>query len=49
MYKKRLGEFKVVITGGEAALLKEFFKDKDYIFDDELLIKGLKIIYEKNK
>lgn len=49
MYKKRLGELKVVITGGEAALLKEFFKDKDYIFDDELLIKGLKIIYEKNK
>ena len=38
MYKKRLGEFKVVITGGEAALLKEFFKDKDYIFDDELVL-----------
>lgn len=48
-YKKRLGDFKVVITGGESMLLKDLFKDKDYIFDDELIIKGLQILYEKNK
>lgn len=48
-YKEILGDFKVVLTGGEAKLLKDYFVDKSYIFDDELLIKGLKILYEKNK
>lgn len=49
-YHDEIGEFKVVLTGGESQLLKELFKDKDkYIFDNELLVKGLRILYNKNK
>lgn len=48
-YHELLGDFTVVMTGGEANLLKELFKDKSYIYDEDLIIKGLKIIYEKNK
>lgn len=47
-YHEKVGDFKVIMTGGEAKLLQEFFKSEEYIFDDELIIKGLKIIYEKN-
>lgn len=46
-YHEELGDFKVVFTGGESFILKDMLK-KEYIFDSDLLMKGLKIIYHKN-
>lgn len=49
-YHHELGDFRVILTGGESILLKDSFMNKDkYIFDNDLLIKGLKILYDKNK
>jgi len=49
-YHEKLGPFKTVITGGDAMKLKEMLSSvEDCYFDSDLLIKGLKIIYEKNK
>lgn len=49
-FNNELGEFKVVFTGGEAFILRDSLENSsDYIFDGDLLMKGLKIIYEKNK
>lgn len=49
-YHEKLGPFTTVFTGGEANFLKEFLNIKeDWIFDDSLLMRGLKILYDKNK
>jgi type III pantothenate kinase len=42
-------EVKVVITGGASRFVKEILQEEDYIFDDMLLLKGLLVIYNKNK
>jgi type III pantothenate kinase len=39
---------KVVITGGASRFVKDLL-DEEYLFDEELLLKGLLIIYHKNK
>jgi len=38
----------VVLTGGEAKIIKDFLEEK-VIYDDDLLLEGLRIIYNKNK
>ena len=49
-YHNKLGPFKTVITGGDAFKLKDLLSSvDDCYFDSDLLIKGLKIIYNKNK
>lgn len=47
-YKEELGEFEVVLTGGEARHLVKHLKHK-VIYDDNLLMEGLKTLYIKNK
>jgi type III pantothenate kinase len=42
------GNPKVIITGGEAAFVKNFLEE-EVIFDENLLLDGLRIIYQKNK
>lgn len=46
-YEKELGDFKVVLTGGEARFLINHLKHK-VIYDNNLLIDGLKLLYIKN-
>ncbi len=38
----------VIISGGASRFVKEMF-DENYLFDDFLLLKGLAVIYDKNK
>ena len=45
LYKE---EPKVVITGGASRFIKDLFDDS-VIFDDILLLKGLLVIFNKNK
>ena len=45
--KEEIGEAKVVATGGLANTVVPHCKN-DIILDDELLLKGLMIIYNKN-
>lgn len=47
-YQKELGSFTVVLTGGEARYLIKHLEHK-VIYDDNLLIDGLRILYIKNK
>lgn len=48
-YKKAYGIDHVVITGGEARfIIKHIDKDLNVIYDDDLLLDGLNIIYSKN-
>ena len=47
-YQQELGHFKVVLTGGEARYLVKHLKHQ-VIYDDNLLIDGLKTLYIKNK
>ena len=46
--KKENGEAKVIITGGEAEFIINVLEEK-VIYDNNLLLDGLKILYEKNK
>ena len=46
-YQKELGDFKVVLTGGEARYLVKHLEHK-VIYDDNLLLDGLKTLYLKN-
>jgi len=56
MIKGIVGEIKkqikknpiVIITGGASRFVKDMF-DNNYIFDNLLLLKGLSVIYNKNK
>lgn len=45
--REEIGECTVVATGGLAGTIIPFCKNK-IILDDDLLLKGLKVIYEKN-
>lgn len=48
--EEELGErCTVIATGGLAGLVTPLCRRRDIILDDELLLKGLMIIYEKNK
>lgn len=47
--KKEIGAAaKVVLTGGEAGIVKDFLEE-DVIYDRHLLMEGLRLIYNKNK
>lgn len=46
--KKESGEAKVVITGGEARYILPLLEEK-VIFDDDLLLDGLRYLYYKNQ
>ncbi len=46
--KDELGEAQVVLTGGLAEVMKDII-DIDYIYEPNLLIEGLIILYHKNK
>ena len=41
-------EAKVVLTGGEALMVKDYLEE-EVIYDRHLLMEGLRIIYNKNK
>lgn len=47
MVKKEFGDMKVIVTGGIARHIVPFIKDA--IYDEHLLLDGLKIIYKKNE
>ena len=47
-YQKELGDFKVVLTGGEARYLVKHL-EHEVTYDDNLLIDGLQLLYIKNK
>ena len=42
------GEVKVVLTGGESKIIKNFLEE-EVIYDDDLIMDGLNILYQKNK
>lgn len=42
-----LDNIKVVLTGGEAKMLHQYLEE-DVIYDENIIIEGLKIIYQKN-
>ena len=46
--REEIGECTVVATGGLAGVIIPYCRNK-IIIDDDLLLKGLKVIYEKNK
>ncbi|HBH95993.1 MAG TPA: type III pantothenate kinase [Ruminococcaceae bacterium] len=46
-FQERLGKSTVVVTGGFGALIKDYCRN-DFILDRQLVLKGLKIIYDKN-
>ncbi len=47
-FRKGYGEFTVILTGGDARLISEYLEEKT-IIDENLLLDGLYIIYEKNR
>ncbi len=47
-FGEKLGKSTVVVTGGFGALIKDYCRN-DFILDQQLVLKGLKIIYDKNK
>lgn len=47
-FQEKLGKSTVVVTGGFGAIIKDYCRN-DFIIDQYLVLKGLKIIYEKNK
>lgn len=46
-FQEQLGKSTVVVTGGFGSLIKDYCRN-DFIIDKQLVLKGLKIIYEKN-
>lgn len=42
-------DVEVIITGGASRFVKDLLSEEGYIFDDLLLLKGLLVIYNKNK
>ena len=46
--KKEYGDCKVVITGGEARFIKDIMEEEAF-YDENLLLDGLRILYNKNK
>ena len=42
-------KFKKVITGGYSNIFKDDFKEKDYIVDPQLVLKGMHLIYKNQK
>ncbi|MCM1298105.1 MAG: type III pantothenate kinase [[Eubacterium] siraeum] len=47
-FQEQLGKSAVVATGGFSSVIKEYCRS-DFIVDGELVLKGLRIIYSKNK
>lgn len=47
-FRKGYGDFTVVLTGGDAPLISEYLEEKT-IIDENLLLDGLYIIYQKNE
>ena len=47
-FRKGYGDFKVVLTGGDARLIADYL-DEDVIIDENLLLDGLHMIYKKNE
>ena len=39
----------VIITGGASRFVKDMLQSEGYLFDDLLLLRGLLVIYNKNK
>ena len=46
-FQEQLGKSTVVVTGGFGPLIKDYCRN-DFIIDKQLVLKGLKIIYDKN-
>ena len=47
-FQQEIGKATVVATGGFSSVIKDYCRN-DFIVDQQLVLKGLKIIYEKNK
>ncbi len=47
-FQEQLGKSTVVMTGGFGTLIKDYCRN-EFIIDQQLVLKGLKIIYEKNR
>lgn len=47
-FQEKLGKSTVVTTGGFSSIIKSYCRN-DFIVDGELVLKGLRIIYNKNK
>lgn len=47
-FQEQLGKATVVVTGGFGEVIKDYCRN-DFILDKQLVLKGLKIIYEKNR
>ncbi len=48
MKQEKWRKFKVVVTGGEARFVIDILEE-DVIYDENLLLDGLRILYLKNK
>lgn len=46
-FQEKLGKSTVVVTGGFGTLIKDYCRN-DFILDRQLILKGLRIIYDKN-
>lgn len=46
--KNEIGDAKVILTGGIANRIQPFLEE-EVIYDDNLILEGLRILYEKNK
>ena len=47
--KKEIGlETRVVLTGGEASIVKKYLEE-EVIYDRHLVMEGLRLVYNKNK
>lgn len=47
-FQQEIGKATIVATGGFSSVIKDYCRN-DFIVDQQLVLKGLKIIYEKNK
>lgn len=47
-FQEQLGKSTVVMTGGFGTLIKDYCRN-EFVIDQQLVLKGLKIIYEKNR
>lgn len=47
-FQEEIGKATVVATGGFSTVIKDYCRN-DFIIDQQLVLKGLRVIYEKNK
>ncbi len=49
-YKELYNDIKLVLTGVESKVIKDYIsKDSDFVYEDDLILDGLNLLYFKNK